>query len=138
MNEIDVTKPELYQFRDVPECSIKCMFRNPDGTIHVVYITSNHGHMSYTVLANGRWNEHVQNKSDIILKPGKKPWSDLKDGDPCMVSSNGTIWKRRYYAREIDGSPYAYVIGCTKWSAPGESINECNFCRPPTPEELGE
>ena len=44
-------------------------------------------------------------------------WSKVKVDTPVLVSSNGIIWYRRYFAKANYGDVYVWDNGTTSWSA---------------------
>lgn len=67
------------------------------------------------------------------------PYEDFKIDDPVMVTDYKDLWYPRYFAGvSKDGKPMAFIDGATSWSAGDDNTVFWNYCRRPTPEELGE
>ena len=44
-------------------------------------------------------------------------WSKIPVDTPILVTIEGSIWKRRYFARFENGKVYAWNDGKTSWSS---------------------
>lgn len=67
------------------------------------------------------------------------PYDDFKIDEKVMVSHGGIAWFKRHFAGvDEDGQPTAFDNGSTRWSKPDYDPTRWNYCRRPTPEELGE
>lgn len=129
--EIDITKPELYQLRS--GLDVVYMFKQPNNELVVIY-TEKNGWINTGYRDEFGNYSGTDRQYDIILKPVKKPWADLKDGDPCIVSGKFGPDRRRVFSREINGHPYTYIDG-NKFTSNGQEVF-WDSCRPPTKEEL--
>lgn len=56
------------------------------------------------------WSEQEYVKPSI-------DWSKIPVDTPILVTIEGTIWKRRYFARFENGKVYAWNDGKTSWSS---------------------
>nr|DAN15474.1 MAG TPA: hypothetical protein [Caudoviricetes sp.] len=54
---------------------------------------------------------------DIAEELGIIDWMNVKVDTPVLVSSNGIIWYRRYFAKANYGDVYVWDNGTTSWSA---------------------
>jgi len=123
---IDVTKPEMYQHKNGSD--VIAFYKEPFGAFLTVLKAKDDSYYSLLI--------YEYSMDNLILKQVKKPWSDLKDGDPCMVSEDGEEWFKRYFSGKIASAiPTVYAYGRTKWTGIFEH-EKWKFCRPPTEEEL--
>lgn len=75
---------------------------------------------------------------DIPPEPVMPP-TDLKEGDPVMVSDyqDAAKWFRKRFARwSLDGKITTWVSGC-QWTSSGE-VSTWNFWKFPTEDELNQ
>lgn len=49
-------------------------------------------------------------------------WSKIEVDTPILVSMDGKLWYRRYFAKFKDGEVYAFQSGATSWSSKERSI----------------
>lgn len=54
---------------------------------------------------------------DIAEKLGIVDWMTVKVDTPVLVSSDGIIWQRRYFAKAGYGDVYVWNNGATSWSS---------------------
>jgi hypothetical protein len=72
---------------------------------------------------------------DTTIIDPRSDASELKDGQPIIVWSNGMPEVRRYFSHVRNGIVYAYKDGTTKWTGKGEVSSWLKW-RLPTEEEL--
>lgn len=54
---------------------------------------------------------------NIAEELGIVDWSKVKVDTPVLVSSDGIIWRRRYFAKAGYGDVYVWNNGATSWSS---------------------
>lgn len=54
---------------------------------------------------------------DIAERLGIVDWSKVEVDTPVLVSSDGIIWHRRYFAKAGYGDVYVWNNGATSWSS---------------------
>lgn len=54
---------------------------------------------------------------DIAEELGVVDWMNVKVDTPVLVSSDGIIWNRRYFAKAGYGDVYVWNNGATSWSS---------------------
>ena len=54
---------------------------------------------------------------DIAEELGNVDWMAVKVDTPVLVSSDGIIWHRRYFAKAGYGDVYVWNNGATSWSS---------------------
>lgn len=47
----------------------------------------------------------------------KVDWSKVAVDTPILVSVSGGVWRKKYFARYVDGIVYAWNNGATSWSS---------------------
>ena len=70
-------------------------------------------------LVNCREHEIKKEVIDWLNAEYQEPsvdWSKVPIDTPVLVSSDGEIWCRRYFAGMRDGKPETYNSGATSWS----------------------
>ena len=70
-------------------------------------------------LVNCREHEIKKEVIDWLNAEYQEPsvdWSKVPIDTPVLVSSDGEIWYRRYFAGMRDGKPETYNSGATSWS----------------------
>ena len=70
-----------------------------------------------------------------ILKPYKEEheidWYKVAVDTPILVrDSESEAWKHRYFAKYVNGIVYAWMNGCTSWSADhDDNVFACKFAK---------
>lgn len=70
-------------------------------------------------LVNCREHGNEKDSLDWLNAEYQEPsvdWSKVPIDTPVLVSSDGEIWYRRYFAGMRDGKPETYNSGATSWS----------------------
>lgn len=130
-----ISMDKKYRCRDGVPATVLAVGLNAHGSVVAVRHTTNSGDLALTFTSDGRWGNY-DHQCDLI-EIG--PYDDFKVDDPVMTSSDGKVWFKRYFAGvDKNGKPTAFDNGSTSWSAPISHLWRWNYCRRPTPEELGE
>ena len=108
---------------------IICVDRNHSHS--VVGLTENEDIKTYS--ANGRYYASQKSDHDLVLP---EDYYTYHVDEPVLVqqTEGGKIHKA-YFAKFEDGIVYTFGNGGTSWSQTHQT--SWNFCRRPTPEELG-
>ena len=131
-----ITMDKKYRCRDGVPVTVLAVGLNALGSVVAVRHTTNSGDVIIMLEADGRWTGTDDNPIDLIEI---SPYDDYKVDDPVMVSHDGELWFRRHFAGvDKDGNPTAFDRGATSWSKPEYAPTRWEYCRRPTPEELGE
>lgn len=56
-------------------------------------------------------------------------WSKVPIDTPVLVSEDGEMWYRRYFAGMRDGKPETYNVGATSWSVDGNQTCVWEYMR---------
>ncbi len=127
-----ITMDKKYSFRSGEPAEVLTVTRN--NRVYPVIAMSPDGSI-YFLRETGRGYSNEESPYDLIEV---SEWDDFKDGEPVMVSEQGSErWEKRYFAGVKAGIPCCYISGQTKWSSDGYT-SAWAFCRRPTKEELGE
>ena len=130
-----ITMDKKYRCRDGVPVTVLAVGLNAHGSVVAVRHNINSVDVVITLTSDGRWGNY-DHQCDLIEL---SPYDDFKVDDKVMVSRDGEVWFKRYFAGvDKDGKPTAFCDGATSWVKTKASPIRWKYCRRPTPEELME
>lgn len=123
---------KFYKTRVGSKAQIYAVHEVQDRPVHGAILHPSNQWRVHTWLDNGRVFFDDACGDDIISEWNE--WEDFKIDDPVMVSMDGNIWHKRYFAGLFEQRPTAWNDGSTSWT--GYEWATWNYCRKPTPEEM--
>ena len=132
MNSVEMDKK--YSCRDGVPATVLAVGLNAHGSVVAVRHTTN-SDVVIMLSSDGRWGNY-DHQCDLIEL---SPYDDFKVDDKVMVSRDGEVWFKSYFAGvDKSGNPTVFDGGSTSWSKTDYDPTSWKYCRRPTAEELGE
>lgn len=119
---------------------VRVLCNDAGGKYPIVALISVDGNppVAFRFCGDGSYTSKAHHELDLVEV---SPNEDFKIDDPVMISDDSISWFKRYFAGVApNGKAKAFCSGTTSWTN-SDGIGggvEWEFCRRPTPEELGE
>lgn len=130
-----ISMDKKYKTRDGRPVRIVCVdLKNPTHPVLALVMNAS----EETIITCTKGGDYVGNHEHKLDLIEVSPYEDFKVDDPVMVpNSSGDFYPRHFAGISEREKPLFFPDGTTSWTHSQPPV-EADFCRRPTPEELGE